>query len=251
MGDTWSFADRRGRLSYLDGLDVDVSRQTWTSILLSFSPGEWIGGVVGRIDAGNDGFGFVAWRGRVFVALCVDCFAGFVVDVEDFGHFLIGGVGLFGFGQRFMMRFPVVFEEAVFALEAAFGGGEVAEDEVVVFDFVGLPGGDGRGAVAEHVEVEFALDAEALPFGLGGSDDEGIEQGVFSGVLIAVEPGLEEFEPVGFDFAGHDEGGGAHAVAGGVAGGFFASGFGGGAGAAGISFLWFGRLFFGKHMFLS
>jgi hypothetical protein len=102
-----------------------------------------------------------------------------------------------------VVGFPVVFEQAVFALEASFGGGEVAQDEVVVFDFVGFPGGDGPEAVAEHVEVEFALDAKAVPFRLGGFQDEGVEQGVFFGVLVAVEPGLEEFEPVFFDFAQH------------------------------------------------
>jgi hypothetical protein len=136
------------------------------------------------------------------VAVVVDGFAGVVVDVEDFGHFLIKRFG-FGDGFDFVMGFPVVFEEAVFALEAAFGGGEIAQDEIVIFDFVGLPGGDGPEAVAEHVEVEFSLDAEAVPFGLGGFEDEGVEKRVFFGVLVAVEPGLEEFEPVFFDFAQH------------------------------------------------
>jgi hypothetical protein len=121
----------------------------------------------------------------------------------------------------------------------------------VVFDFVGFPGGDGPEAVAEHVEVEFALDAEAVPFGLGGFEDEGVEQGVFFGVLVAVEPGLEEFEPVFFDFAEHDESCGAHAVAGGVAGGFFPSRGAGWSGSAGVAFFGFGILFFRKHRFLS
>ena len=42
---------------------------------------EGIGGMVGRVDSWDDGFGFVVGRRWVFVALCVYCFAGFVVDV--------------------------------------------------------------------------------------------------------------------------------------------------------------------------
>jgi hypothetical protein len=143
-----------------------------------------------------------------------------------------------------------MFEEAVFALEASFGGGEIAQDEVVVFDFVGFPGGDGPEAVAQHVEVEFALDAQAVPFGLRGFEDEGVEKRVFFGVLVAVEPGLQEFEPVFFDFAEHDESCGAHAVAGGVAGGFFSARGGCRSGAAGVAFFGFGIWFVGKHRFL-
>ena len=161
-----------------------------------------------------------------------------------------------------MVGFEVVFEHLVFALEAAFGGGEVAQDEVVSFDFFGLPAADGRVAVADDVEVVFAFNAEATPFGLGGFDDEGIEDGVFGGVLVGIEPGLEEIEPVGFDFAGEDEGGGAHAVTGGVAGGGLATREAGWTGAAGIAFLGFGGglsgfrvetgiFFVGKHMFLT
>ena len=67
-----------------------------------------------------------------------------------------------------MMRFPVLFQHSVFALEAAFGGGEIAGNQVVVLDFAGIPGGHGRRAVGEEEEIVFALDAEALPFGLGG-----------------------------------------------------------------------------------
>ncbi len=67
-----------------------------------------------------------------------------------------------------MMRFPVLFQHSVFALEFAFGGGQVASDEVVVSDFAWIPGGHGRRAVGEEEEIVFALDAEALPFGLGG-----------------------------------------------------------------------------------
>jgi len=135
-----------------------------------------------------------------------------------------------------VVSFEVVFEHSVLASEAAFGGGEIAEDEVVGFDFFGLPATDGRVAVADEVEVVFAFNAEATPFSLGGFDDEGVEDGVFGGVLVGIEPGVEEEEPVGLGFAGDDEGGGAHAVADGVAGGGLAARKTGGAGSAGISF---------------
>ncbi len=66
-----------------------------------------------------------------------------------------------------MVSLPVLFQHAVFALEAAFGGGEIAGNEVVFFDFARIPGGHWRGAVGEKEVIVFALDAEALPFGLG------------------------------------------------------------------------------------
>jgi len=86
-----------------------------------------------------------------------------------------------------------------------------------VLDFVRLPGGDGRIAVAEDMEVVCSLHAGPMPFS--------------------------------FDFVIHDEGGGAHAVAGG--GGFAA--FGCKAGAAGVAFLRAGNriLLVGKRKFLT
>jgi hypothetical protein len=67
--------------------------------------------------------------------LGVDGFAGFVVDEVDFGHFL-RKLRLLGLWSRFMMvsvpagvsdwrrmSLEMMFEQAVFALEAAFGGG--------------------------------------------------------------------------------------------------------------------------------
>jgi len=145
--------------------------------------------------------GFQSGRRQVFVAVVVDGFSGFGVDVAEYGHFFIGGVG-FGRGLwlLFVVGFPVMFEEAVFALEAAFGGGEVAQDEVVSLDFEGLPGAHGGTAVAIEVEVVFFWHAQAVPFGLGGFEDEGVEQGGFAWILVGFEPGLEEFEPVGFAF---------------------------------------------------
>ncbi len=101
-------------------------------------------------------------------------------------------------------------------------------------------------AVIAHKKVVFALDAEALPFGLGDFEDESVEEGVFGGVLIAVEPGLEELEPVFFVFVFEDESGGAHAVPGGVAGGDSSALFGSRAGAAAVAFLDFG--IFGEHI---
>jgi hypothetical protein len=95
-------------------------------------------------------------------------------------------------------------------------------------------------AMIAEEEIVFALDAEALPFGLGGFEYEGIEKGVFDGVLIAVEPGIEEQEPVAFAFVEQNEGLGAHAVTDGVAGGD-GSAFGTDrAGVAGATFFDFG-----------
>ena len=135
-----------------------------------------------------------------------------------------------------VVGFEVMFEHAVFALEVATGGGEVAQDEVVGFDFFFRPHGDGRVAVDVDVSVVLALDADAVPFGLSGFEDEGVEERVFGGVLVGVEPGLEQEEPVALEFVVHDEGAGAHAVFDGVAGGG-GTAFGGGyAGSAGIAF---------------
>ncbi len=76
-----------------------------------------------------------------------------------------------------MVALPMLFQHSVFALEAAFGGGEIAGNEVVVFDFARIPGGHGRSAVGEKEVIVFALDAEALPFGLGGFEHEIVEEG--------------------------------------------------------------------------
>ncbi len=98
--------------------------------------------------------------------------------------------------------------------------------------------------------VVLALDAGAVPFGLGGFHDEGVEDGVFGGILVGVEPDLEEGEPVFFVFEVQDEGFGAHAVGGGVAGGGLTAGFAGRARSAGVSFLvlfvWIGLGGFGR-----
>ena len=99
--------------------------------------------MVGWVDAWNDGFGFPIGRGRVVIAFSVNGFAGFTVDVEDFGHdsFFWFGIRLLcrfsGFGLRLMVSFPVVLQHAVLALEGATGGGEVAQDEVVLPDLFG------------------------------------------------------------------------------------------------------------------
>jgi hypothetical protein len=111
--------------------------------------------------------------------------------------------------------------------------------------------------VGEKEEIVFALDAEAVPFGLGDFEDKSVEEGVFDGVLIAAEPGFEELEPVGFAFVAEDEGFGAHAVTGGVAGGDGSAFSRGGAGLAGVAFFDFGMiadgireiLMFRKHSF--
>ena len=107
--------------------------------------------MVGVVDAGDDGAGYVVGWGRIIVAETVARFAGFVVDEADVRHF----IGEFRFGlfrcifelwKGLMMCLPMVFEEAVVALEAEFGGGEIAGDEFVGFEFPGCQGGDGRMA---------------------------------------------------------------------------------------------------------
>jgi hypothetical protein len=144
---------------------------------------------------------------------------------------------LWGGFLGFVVGFPVVFEHVVFAFEAALGGGEIAEDEVVGLDFVGFPGGDGGTAVEGEVAVVFTLGAEAHPFGLCGFHDKGVEEGGIGGGLVGFEPGLKKMEPVGLRFVDHDEGFGAHPVAGGVAGGGLAAFKAGRTGVAGIAFL--------------
>lgn len=133
-----------------------------------------------------------------------------------------------------------MFEGAVFALEFAFAGGDVAQEEGVVLDSFGIPGVHGGFAVVFEEEVVFFLGALTEPFGLGGFDDEGVEDGVFGWVLVFGEPGGEEVVPVGFVFAGDEEGGGAEAVAGGVAGGGGAARDAGWTGSAGVAFLVWG-----------
>ena len=197
----------------------------------------------GAVDAGDDGFEFVIRRGRIVVAVLVDGFAGVVVDEADAGRrsFFWFGFG-FGRGSRLLglvVGFEVVFEHAVFALKGATGGGEIAQDEVVFFDFLFRPGGDGRGDVGDVEGVKFPLNAEAEPFGLGGFEDEGVEQGVFGGVVVGFEPGVEEGEPVGLVFVVGDEGFGAHAVDHGIAGGGGAAFGSGCAGSAGVAFFVF------------
>jgi hypothetical protein len=46
-----------------------------------------ISGVVGAVDAGDDGFGDIVGGRGVVVAKAVAGFAGFVVDEADIGHF--------------------------------------------------------------------------------------------------------------------------------------------------------------------
>ena len=101
---------------------------------------------------------------------------GFVTGTEEgaefgfeFGGCGFGGFRGFGFGG---VGFAELFEEAEFALESAFGGGFVAQEEVVFFDEVGGPI-EGRGAVGgAFLAVKVALGANAVPLGLGGFEDE-------------------------------------------------------------------------------
>ena len=58
---------------------------------------------------------------------------------------------LAGFGVVGFVKLP---QEAVFALEGAFGRGFVAEGEIVFLDFVGSPVKGGAAAGAAHEEIE-------------------------------------------------------------------------------------------------
>ncbi len=89
---------------------------------------------------------------------------GFVVFIE-FGGF--GGVNL-----DVGVEFAELFEITEFALEGSFDGGFVAEEEVVLLDFIGQPV-EGREAAQDHFEgMKVALGADAVPLGLGGFEDE-------------------------------------------------------------------------------
>jgi hypothetical protein len=111
--------------------------------------------------------------------------------------------------------FVMGFEKAVFPVEGAFGGVFVAEHEVVHF---ALGGGPHVRRVAGGGGDEFvvlALDAEAVPLGLGGAENEiGFER-CFEG-LVGVLPARQEDEPALFGFHREDEGSGASAVFAGV-----------------------------------
>jgi hypothetical protein len=151
--------------------------------------------------------------------------------------------GLLGHDRA--MDLVVLFEEAVFALEGAFGGGFIAQIQIVLFDLVGSPV-EGRDAL-EDVEIDIivALSAGAVPFGLGGFEDEIIFERVFTR-LVGLEPVVKEDEPGIFGFAGEDEGVGAGTVFDGVFGRDGAAFGRCGPGVAGVAF--FG---FVKHMNLS
>ena len=136
--------------------------------------------------------------------------------VGEIGGEIGGGLLLWvGFRRGGRMGFVVLFELAVFALEAAFGGSFVAQQAIVGFDLVGRPV---IGSVVGAVELEIAviaLAADTGPLGLGGFEDEIVFEGVFGGV-VAAGPFAEKVEPVVFGFAGEDESFGAGAVFDGV-----------------------------------
>ena len=147
-----------------------------------------------------------------------------------------GSSFFFGSGFRGLGRVSLVmlFELAVFTLEAAFGGSFVAQHEIVALD-EGVGPVIGSGPILAEKVVKVLLAADARPFGLGGFEDEGIEEGVFFG-LIAVGPDFEEEEPIFFAFAGLDESFGAGAVFEGVLGGLGFAGFRRRSGAATVAF---------------
>jgi hypothetical protein len=153
-----------------------------------------------------------------------------------FGFRLGFGIGRRG-GFRFM-RFEVLFEEAIFALERAFGSVFVAEMEVVFFDLFRGPVERREAAQHPHVDVVIALTTEAMPLGLGGFEDEIVFERVFFG-LVAMAPAVEEALPTFFRFGGEDEGESARAMSDSVFGGADTAFERSGAGAAAVTF--FGR----------
>ncbi len=140
---------------------------------------------------------------------------------------------------------PVLFDYLVLAMGAAFGGGFVAQAEVVLLDFVGIPFVRSSAAEGFDEEIVIALGAEAEPFGLGGSENEiGFEAGMGA---VGCAPVVEEVEPVLFRFVGEDEGLGAGAVFGRVLRTSSAAFRRRGAGAAAVAFFGWRFLCCGEH----
>ena len=134
--------------------------------------------------------------------------------------------------------FVMLFEETVFALEGAFGGGFVAQGEIVLFGLLRGPV-VGRGILEGKEErIVIALEAEAVPFGLGGFEDEIAFEGVFNGI-VGIEPTVQEDLPGFSGFAGEDEGFGVGTVFERVLRGDGAAFRGGGSGVATIAFFGF------------
>ena len=91
-----------------------------------------------------------------------------------------------------------------------------------------------------HDAVEIELVTPALPFGLGGSEDEIVGEGVFGG-FVDFAPVGEKKLPVFLRFVKEDEGAGAGAVLDGVFGGGGAAFGRSGAGAATVAFFGLSR----------
>ncbi len=129
----------------------------------------------------------------------------------------------------------MLFEEAVFALEAAFGTGLVTQQEVVHFDFVRGPVERREALALGEIEVVIALGADAVPLGLGGFVDEIVFESVRGGPVGLAEAVQKEL-PGFYVFAREDEGLGATAVFEGVLGRDGATFRRSGAGAARVAF---------------
>jgi hypothetical protein len=159
----------------------------------------------------------LAWCGRdergewFGLAVAHHVFADYFDGGVDDGRSEKGaGIRGWGGGKEFV-GFVVGFEKAVFALEFAFGGGDVAEHEVVHFD---LFWGPGKGRAAEGGEekiVVLALRSDSVPLTLGGAEDEIVFERFWTG-LVAMVPAGEEDEPALFAVGREDEGFGAGAV---------------------------------------
>jgi len=173
-----------------------------------------------------------------------------VLDEEDgrpkvgfvFFRGFLGGGGFLGDGFFYgfgAVGFVVLFEKAVFALESAFGGGFVAEGEIVLFDFVRRPIKCRHALHVARERVVVALRTDAVPLGLGGFEDEVVFERVFGGQVGFAKVRENEF-PGFFGFVGEDEGAAASTVFDGVSGRGGAAFGRSGAGAAAVTFFGFG-----------
>ncbi len=187
------------------------------------------GGAGGIFDGEGDGRAEIA-----LLCFGVLCFRRLGDGV--FGCAFVGG-GFFGGSGR--VGFVELLEKAEFALEGAFGGGFVAESEIVVLDLLGPPVDGCTTSGIGHEDVEIDLGAAAVPFSLSRSDDEIVVERVFGG-FIEVAPVGEKGFPLFLRFVREDESAGAGAVFGGILRRGRAAFGRSGAGAATIAFFGFG-----------
>jgi hypothetical protein len=125
-----------------------------------------------------------------------------------------------GFTHGFLDRggfvgLVMMFEEAVIALESAFGGGFVAKHQIVRLNLTGIPAVCGAGFERGQKIVIVALSAETIPLRLRRSENEIKFERVFLG-LVGVAPVTEKEFPVSDGLVREDEGSRTGAVFDGV-----------------------------------